>query len=355
MSVAILGIGIVSASGSGVDAFRRGLQCKEKPLILRQTVRLQGGDTVEMPYYEAVIAGLEEFVPPQALRRLPRFSRMALLAANLAVKDSGVKIEESDRTGIIIGSGYGPLQASFSFLDSIIDGSDACPSPTTFANSVHNSLASIISILMKIHGPSLTLNSFDATPSVLFHSADLWLQKNDLDYVLLGAGEECCPVRTYSTARLSGTEGSIQPFRLNVCTYVPGDGFVFYLIGRAERADKIHLTFRSGKGESRDASDSQILFLAANGDRNVGKNYEYLLSDSKQLRSFSPLYGSMVTGVHFELAAAAICLRDSKLYPNPVSSGDAAGDIIPIACEEISCIQYDEAGSFLSITARRPG
>lgn len=353
MSIAVLGIGVVSAVGCGLDAFRSGLEGKTKPNILHQQIQTPDG-MVEIPYYEAHLSGLENFVPRATSRRMSRFSQMALLAAHLALKDSGLKLQDTTRTGIIFGSGYGPLQAGFSFLDSLIDGSDSCPSPTSFATSVHNSLASIVSISMQIQGPSLTLSAFDFTSSSVFRIADLWLQKGNLDYLLVGVGDECCAVRGYATALLTQIEGSIQPFRLNACTYVPGEGFVCLLLGKENSfAD---LTCEFGEGESPLASASRIVFAAANGDKTTGKYYEYLLSGTRQVRCFSPLYGSMPIGIGFELASAVVSLREKVLYRNPGENECSENGIQQIPSDgEIVAIQYDEKGRYLALNLKGPG
>jgi hypothetical protein len=287
IGASLLGIGVVSAAGCGIESFRAAMQSGMPPVIKRQQVEIPDG-VIEVPYYEAPVSGLDQFVPANSIRRMPRFSQMALLAAHLAVNDSGIKPADS-RTGIVFGSGYGPLQAVFSFLDSVIDGSDNCPSPTLFATSVHNSLASIVSISMKIHGPSLTLTAFENTPACVLQTAGIWLQKGDLDYVLVGLGDEFCAVRGYATAMLAG----------NSCAYPAGEGFVCLLLGRSDqRGRRLELEF--GAGESR------------------------LASAAKTMRH-ARLYGSMPAGLGFEIAAAACAEPESV------------------------CVQYDTRGRFAAV------
>ena len=338
-----------------MEGFHSGMKGNTKPAITHQQVQTQDG-IFQIPYYQAQVSGLEQFVPLSTLRRISRFSQMALLAAHLAVKDSGTTLQDTTRTGIIFGSAYGPLQAGFSFLDSLIDGSDNCPSPTSFATSVHNSLASLVSISMQIHGPSLTLSAFDFTATSVFKIAELWLQKGSVDYLLVGLGEEFCDVRGYATALLTKTEGVLQPFRINACTYVPGEGFVCLLLGKPNN-NFAGLTCEFGEGESPLASSSQIVFAAANGDKNTGRYYEYLLGGNRQLRCFSPLYGSMPVGIIFELVSAAICLRQKLLYCNPPGELESA-DIVPLnipADAEIASIQYDERGRYLVLNLKGAG
>src|SRR3972149_3161853 len=138
--------------------------------------------------------------------RIDRFIQMALLSSFLAIEDSGLILDDRTRIGIIFGSGYGPLQTTFRFLDSLIDFGDKCASPTLFANSVHNSLASHVSILLKVQGPCLTVTCFEQTTFSVMTTAINWLREGTADYVLAGVGDEYCDVRGYATL-LSGGRG----------------------------------------------------------------------------------------------------------------------------------------------------
>jgi 3-oxoacyl-[acyl-carrier-protein] synthase II len=107
------------------------------------------------PSYIADTSCLTDFVPKRELRRIDHFSQLALAGAFLALKDAGIDRLESKSTGLVICSGYGSSRTTFSFLDSIIENGDDCASPTLFSNSVHNSAAGHISILLTLSGPSL--------------------------------------------------------------------------------------------------------------------------------------------------------------------------------------------------------
>ena len=160
--VYITGMGTVSALGCGIETLRAGLDKRVLPNIVGE--KIEGAhEEIDLKVYTAEVDGLDRFVPKRALRRIDRFNRMALMASFLALEDSGITITDRTRVGIVFGSGYGPLSTTFGFLDSLIEFGDKCASPTLFANSVHNALASQVSISMKIEGPSLTVTSFEAT------------------------------------------------------------------------------------------------------------------------------------------------------------------------------------------------
>ena len=137
MELSILGIGSVSAVGCGADSLRAALEGSVRPRVEPATVDGESGQP-GLPFYSASVGDLERFVPRRALRRIDRFTRMALLASYLTLEDSGVKIEDTSRVGIVFGTSYGPLETTFRYQDTIIDDGDKGASPTLFANSVHN-------------------------------------------------------------------------------------------------------------------------------------------------------------------------------------------------------------------------
>jgi 3-oxoacyl-[acyl-carrier-protein] synthase II len=353
----ILGVGPVTALGSGIDSLREGLQGTRRPPIEQEEVEVCAGGA-SLPVYRARVEGLDSFVPKRALRRLDRFSRMALLAACLAREDAGIGFTDSSRVGLVFGSAYGPLGATFAFQDSAIDDGDKCASPTSFANSVHNALASQVSIAMGIEGPCFTVTSFGLTVAGVFSTARMWLAGDVADYVLAGVGEEYSPVVGYAAAQKARvSHSSLQPFCFDRCTYAPGEGFVVFLLGKKAESKKYGAlqridSFRLGaNGAFPDQSRGQLdaLFLAANGDARTGKAYRRALSPRAPHAAYSVLYGSMPTGVAFDAAIAAASIQDRTLYPTPDSR--VAGGVSLLEREQhlpenarIGCLACDADG-----------
>ncbi|MEJ2543396.1 MAG: beta-ketoacyl synthase chain length factor, partial [Calditrichaceae bacterium] len=197
MSLSILGIGTVSALGSGVETLRQGLQGKVKPNIEEKVIPASGGEK-RLPVYQPIAAGLDRFIPKRALRRVDQFAQIALLSTYLAIEDAGIEFEDKSRVGVVFGSGYGPTRTTFKFLDNIIDDGDIGASPTHFANSVHNALASQASIFLGLTGPCSTVTCFEHTLSNVLLTAKDWLDQDVVDYVLLGLGDEYCDVLGYA-------------------------------------------------------------------------------------------------------------------------------------------------------------
>jgi len=208
MSLSILGLGTVCALGSGVENFRLGLKGERQPDVVDTTVKgLE--QPMSLPVYQAQIDELDRFIPRRALRRIDGFAKMALLSTHLALEDAGMRIENKARVGIVVGSGYGPIRTTFDFLDGIIDDGDHCALPTHFANSVHNALASQISIFLDIQGPCTTITCFDNTVANVLMTARNWLKDGTVDFVIAGLGDEYNDVLGYSALFFPGKDISL--------------------------------------------------------------------------------------------------------------------------------------------------
>jgi len=324
MDLYITGIGVVSALGSGINTLEAGLRGEKKPLIEERTIETKAGEKT-ISSHIAVMEGLEKFVPRQSLRRIDRFTQMSLLSSHLALEDSQLTIEDKTRMGIIFGSGYGSLSTSFSFLDALIDHGDKCASPTLFASSVHNSLASQAAISLKFQGPCLTITCFQETLFSVLLNAQMLFENEDVDHLLIGFGEEHCDVRNYATNQFGGGETRyISPFDSNQCSFLPGEGFVSFLLSK-ENNPRNYCKINGIKiltDLQEVPSDIDSLFLDCDGEKGKASSYQTLFNKDFHLRTYSPLFGGMPSGQAFDMAAAALSLKKETLFPLPENTVD---------------------------------
>lgn len=90
------------------------------------------------------------------LRRAEEFIQLAVLASQEVMKKApGL---DGQRTGIYLGTAFGPMQCNLSVLDDLV--MEEPISPTLFSHSVFNAASGYISRICKIYGPALTLTSF---------------------------------------------------------------------------------------------------------------------------------------------------------------------------------------------------
>lgn len=170
------------------------------------------------------LSQLYDFLPKKKLRRVDHLSRMALLAAGKALKDTDPKLINKDDTGVIMATGFGALQTTFDFLDSYIEKGDKLASPTHFSNSVHNAAAAHISIGYGITGPNLTVSQFDMSFISALITAKAWFETGAVKAVLLGTSDAFCDVLGYCIDRFTSQKGTKE--------YSFGEGAAFFMLTR---------------------------------------------------------------------------------------------------------------------------
>ena len=362
--IVIEGVGVVGGFGCGISDLSRALNGSVAP---PGTLDLStGSGPIAFPAFRADTSRLKEFIPARTLRRIDHFSRLALLGSYLALTDAGLAETEHHRLGVIIASGYGATGATYAFLKSFINDGDICASPTCFASSVHNSAAAHISIHLGATGPSLTVSQFDlSVPSALI-SVRQWLLEGRVDRVLFGAVEELSELIGYAWYRQRGAPRMpMTPLWTEKETAIPAEGAAFLLFSRTEEARAGYCTFETAiTGSHANAGfplpGAGLLLLGADGRRETGRRYA-ALAENARIACYSPLYGSMAAGPAFDLAAAALILKEGRIFPSP---GDASLDFPatipaggdPVGADRISCLTLAGDESYgLTTLGKLPG
>jgi 3-oxoacyl-[acyl-carrier-protein] synthase II len=356
MRIAVQGIGVAGGFGSGVAEMRQALLSGASN---RSSILLANcGEPLELPAFRADTSRLNEFVPLKALRRIDSFSRLGLLGAYLALEDAGVLAEGGqERLGVVIASGYGATGITFAFLDSFINDGDICASPTYFANSVHNSAAANISILLGATGPSSTVSQFHHSVPSALQTAWLWLAEGRVDRVLFGAVEELSELTGYAWYRQHGMtkEPEMTPLMTGRESAVPGEGAAFLLLSSREEAQEGYCLIDSvttGRHLKPGFLDSphDLLLLGADGRREKGAEYA-ALAEKSNIACFTPLYGSMPAGPALDLAVAALMLKEGRVFASPgggvcdFSAAVAAGGKA-LETPKVSCLSLSEDDCF---------
>lgn len=338
---AIQGIGVVGGFGAGVAALQAALRAGQvTPGAL--TVRDHS-----IPAYLADLTPLDEFVPRRNLRRVDRFSQLALLGASLALRDAGRSVANCGRLGLIVASGYGPMRTTFAFLDSYLDGGDSCSSPTHFSNSVHNAAAANLAILLGIDGPNLTISQFEMSVHAAMMTACHWLRQDLVDSVLVGGVDECCEVLGYCWERFFGIpDGPLQPLAFDRQTAIPGEGVGFMLLDRDASAHYGHLVgVWMGRGDV-PLPKTNRLILGADGHRECGRYYLERLDQSTPIAGYAHLYGSLPIATIFDLAVAALSGKEGRHFPCPSEGSNTfkvCGDM-SIAHNKVDLFKFGKRG-----------
>jgi 3-oxoacyl-[acyl-carrier-protein] synthase II len=356
MRIAIRGIGITGGFGCGIDQLRQTLVSRENA---PQHMALKAGNVdFEIPVFLCDTALIERYINKRALRRVDHYSRMAALASYLALEDAGRLPQDLHQMAVVVASGYGSTRTTFSFLDSVFKDGDACASPTMFSNSVHNAAAAHISIFLKARGPNLTISQFEMSiPSALL-TACRWLHDKQADAVLFGGVDEHCSVLGYSWQCFFGRAPGVgmKPLEFDNQSAIAGEGAAFFLLTRDEGEKPPYgyvtdVQFGSARSSGPKTTKDSLLILGADGHKTAGIHYAGFIPAHEQAAVYTPLYGSFPTGPAFDMAVAALSIREGRIFAAPKMAWGNSG--LNIAKEEenldaktISCLKFGCNGEY---------
>jgi 3-oxoacyl-[acyl-carrier-protein] synthase II len=139
----------------------------------------------------------------------------------------------------------------------------------------------------------------------------------------------------------------MTPLRTREETAIPGEGAAFLLFSRTKEARERYCTLDAAvTGSHANAGfplpDAGLLVLGADGRRESGRRYA-ALAENARIACYSPLYGCMPAGPAFDLAAAALILKEGRVFPSPGGASldfpaTVAGGGDPIGADRISCL-----------------
>lgn len=154
--VVITGMGVVSPLGNTVETFWDRLIHGESGISLI--------DTFDVSRHKSKIAGLVRDFDADTLfgrkeaRRMDRFCQFALAAAEQALNDSGLSLEQTDRErlGVYVGSGVGGIQTLLEQDAIMRERGPERVSPSLVPMMISNMAAAMISIRLGALGPGMS-------------------------------------------------------------------------------------------------------------------------------------------------------------------------------------------------------
>ena len=312
--MAIQGVGILAGFGNTIESAKSAMAQPPSPNSTIEVTLSRG--VFQMPVYTADTRPLRDHINPKKLRRINKYSKMALLAAINALDDAGIDTDKAgEDIGIVLASGHGSSSTTFSFLDDIIRMGDNLASPTKFSTSLHSAATSNVTIFLNIRGPSLTVTNFDSSGIGALIDAQMLLATGQADTILLGAVEEVNSILAYSYANIcDGISQEIEPMDFEKQTAVPGEGAVFMVLTADTAAAKYGYIETPGYFADwgsvipeQHILSSEII-LGANGCKKYAPMYSRVVNDlqSRRFRSLAKTYGSVPVNQIFDTALLAV-------------------------------------------------
>ncbi len=128
----------------------------------------------------------KDYIPVMQLRRMSKIVRRGVVAAKTAMQHAG--IEKPD--ALSIGTAYGCLQDTESFLGKMIDQDEQMLTPTAFIQSTHNTVGGQIALLAGCNGHNLTYVHRGHSFEHAMINAALYLDEHAGENILVGGIDE---------------------------------------------------------------------------------------------------------------------------------------------------------------------
>lgn len=244
--VVITGLGAVTPLGVGVEETWRAV-CAGKSAAAKIT-RFDPASVGTQIAAEVRDFHPERFLDQKKLRRTDLFTQFAMVAAAMAMSDSGLVVSDdnSHRTGVVLGSAVGGISTLCSNITAAMDGNRDGVSHLLVPMYIPSAAASEISIALGARGPSRCLSTACATGSHCVGDAFRMIQHGEADAMIAGAAEasivpvlidSLCRLKASSTRNLEPERAS-RPFDLGRDGFVTGEGAGVLILEDLETARK---------------------------------------------------------------------------------------------------------------------
>jgi 3-oxoacyl-[acyl-carrier-protein] synthase II len=231
--VVVTGLGIVSPVGNDVSSAWGSILAGRSGIA--PVARF---DTSNFPTHfggEIRQLNLDPYMTPKDARRMDAFMQYGVVAGMQAMRDSGLAVTEanSDRIGILMGSGMGGLESIEETYDKYLEThSPKKVSPFFIPASIINLVSGHLSIAFNVTGPNLAVATACTTSTHSLGLAMRLIQYGEADAMLAGGSEMATCVTGMSgfaqakalSQRNTDPEGASRPWDKDRDGFVMGDG-----------------------------------------------------------------------------------------------------------------------------------
>ncbi len=179
-------------------------------------------------------------------RKLDRFTQFSLVAADEAVKTSGLDLdkEDRDRIGVIVGSGIGGMDSFEQEHIKLLNQGPRRVSPFFITQMIIDIAAGQISLKYNLKGPNFATVSACATSAHAIGSGLRTIQYGDADIMVCGGGEATVTPMSVSgfnsmkaiSTRNDEPEKASRPFDLKRDGFIVGEGAGIVILEELEHA-----------------------------------------------------------------------------------------------------------------------
>jgi 3-oxoacyl-[acyl-carrier-protein] synthase II len=244
----ITGIGVITAIGTGLDAFRAGLRGGVSPVR-----RIDRFDPT--PFRSQVAAQVDDFdplawMPPKTARQLDRFSQFGLVAGQLALEDARLRPGEAkapaqERIGIYLGSALGGIAYAEGQHEAYLERGIKAVAPNLALAVFGGAAPANLGIALDVRGPILSTANSCASGAVALGEAMNAIRAGEVDAAVAGGAEVPLSalafgafdiIRALSDRHNDDPARACRPFDAERDGFVMGEGVALLVLEEASSA-----------------------------------------------------------------------------------------------------------------------
>ncbi|MGE4545884.1 MAG: beta-ketoacyl-ACP synthase II [Pedobacter sp.] len=331
--VVVTGIGTISALGNGAEKNWQSLLAGKSGID-----RITRFDCSSFPTHiagEVKDFNAEDYVDKKEVRKMDLFIQYALAAADEAVKDSKLVIndENAERVGVLVGAGLGGLPTIEKYHSAFLEGGYKKISPFFIPMLITNLAPGQISMRFGAKGPNVSAVSACASGTHSIGDAYHIIKRGDADVMIAGGAESTITplavggfnvMRALST-RNDDPQAASRPFEKNRDGFVMAEGagilvledyeiakargahIYAELVGYGLSADAHHLTAPAPGGEGA----ARCMAMALKNSGMKAEEVTYINAHGTSTH-FNDLYETMAIKTVFKDHASKLMVSSTK-------------------------------------------
>ncbi|MGN6867836.1 MAG: beta-ketoacyl-[acyl-carrier-protein] synthase family protein [Solirubrobacteraceae bacterium] len=271
-----------------------------------------------------------ELLSVKEIRRLDRFSQLALVAAGEAVTDAGWDEElpcDPFRTGCIVATGIGGIQTVEAQLDVQRERGAQRMSPLGIPAQMSNAAAAAISMKYGIKGQAFAVASACSSGAHAIGSALRMIQYDDADAVVVGGSEATLTTfgfGSFNAMQALSPTGISRPFDARRDGFVMGEGAAVLVLEEASVAEARGATILGEVAGYGSTSDAYHLTAPEPSGEAAKRAIELAMSDAGVGPDEVDYINAHGTSTQLndaaETAAIKRALGEERAYKVPISS-----------------------------------
>ncbi|HEX2865967.1 MAG TPA: beta-ketoacyl-ACP synthase II [Ignavibacteriales bacterium] len=244
--VVVTGLGAITPIGNNTEEFWQGLVEGRNgvgPITKFDASTFDTKFAAEVKNFDPA-----QYIDKKSVKRLDPYAQYALVTAEMALKDSGINLDEVDkeRFGVVFGSGIGGMDTNQKQHFAFFEGGVNRISPFFVPMMISDIAAGHISIKFGVKGPNYATTSACATSSHAIADAFMLIQRGSADLMFCGGSEAAITemsiggfnaLKALSTWNDRYCEAS-RPFDKDRSGFVMGEGAGVLILEEYEHAVK---------------------------------------------------------------------------------------------------------------------